>query len=94
MNLSAAEFDAIKRAAVQEIADRFFESVDVDELNTMELATCASFLGIPVDRAAKVLPYIEVGPRSRRVTIKDYKAYCQANTRNSAKRILPNSSAA
>lgn len=94
MNLSAAEFDAIKRAAVQEIADRFFEAVDVDQLNTMELATCASFLGIPVDRAAKVLPWIEVGPRSRRVLIRDYKAYCQANTRNADKRILPNTTAA
>jgi hypothetical protein len=78
MTLSPAEFESIKRAAVQEIADRFFQDVDIDQLNTMELSTCASFLGIPVDRAAKALPFVEVGPRSRRVTIADYKAYLAA----------------
>jgi hypothetical protein len=31
-----------------------------------------------VDRAAKVLPFVEVGPRSRRVIIADYKAYLAA----------------
>jgi hypothetical protein len=92
MNLSPAETEAVKRAAAAEIADRFFAGIDIDELNTMELSTCASFLGIPVDRAAKLLPYVEVGPRSRRVTLADYKAYLAENTRNqAAKRNLPKS---
>ncbi len=78
MTLSPAEFEDIKRAAVKEIAAQFFQDIDIDQLNTMELSTCASFLGIPVDRAAKVLPFVEVGPRSRRVTIADYKAFLAA----------------
>ena len=81
MNLSLAEMQDVKRAAAAEIADRFFESIDIDELNTMELSTCASFLGIPVDRAAKLLPYVEVGPRSRRVTLADYKAFLARHKR-------------
>lgn len=92
MTLSPSETEDVKRAAAAEIADRFFAGIDIDELNTMELSTCASFLGIPVDRAAKLLPYVEVGPRSRRVTLADYKAFLAENTRNAtAKRNLPKS---
>ena len=84
MNLSPAEIADVKSAAAAEIADRFFAGIDIDELNTMELSTCASFLGIPVDRAAKLLPYVEVGPRSRRVTIANYKAFLADHTSNPA----------
>jgi len=80
MTLSPSELEDVKTAAAREIADRFFSSVDIDELNTLEISTAASFLGIPVDRAARVLPVIEVGPRSRRVRISDFKAYQTANT--------------
>jgi len=81
MIFSPSELEDIKAKAAREIADRYFQSVDIDELNTIELATAASFLGIPVDRAGKLLPYVEVGPRSRRVRLADYKAFLTTNTR-------------
>lgn len=84
MTLSPSEVDEVKRAAAREIAAQFFQGIDIDELNTLELSTAASFLGIPVDRAARLLPVVEVGPRSRRVTVAAYKAFLAANTRTSA----------
>jgi len=80
MTLSPSELEDVKAAAAREIADRFFAGVDLDDLNTLEISTAASFLGIPVERAARVLPIIEVGPRSRRVRISDFKAYQAAHT--------------
>lgn len=80
MTFSPSELEDIKAKAAREIADRFFSSVDIDELNTIELSTAASFLGIPVDRAGKLLPFVEVGPRSRRVRLADYKAFLAAHT--------------
>ncbi len=47
----------------------------------IDLQTAASFLGLPLARAAKVLPVVEVGPRSRRVTVAAYKAFLAANTK-------------
>jgi len=85
MTLSPTELQDIKAAAAREIADRFFSSVDIDELNTIELSTAASFLGIPVDRAGKLLPVVQVGPRSRRVTIASYKAFLASNTLTKAR---------
>jgi hypothetical protein len=85
MTFSPSEMDDIKAQAAREIADRFFQSVDIDDLNTIEISTAASFLGIPVDRAAKLLPVVEVGPRSRRVTIKAYKAFLASNTLTKAR---------
>lgn len=85
MTLSPAELEDIKTRAARELADRILHSVDIDELNTLEISTAASFLGIPVDRAAKLLPVVEVGPRSRRVTIKAYKAFLSANTLTKAR---------
>jgi hypothetical protein len=84
MTLSPSELEDVKTAAAREIADRFFAGVDIDALNTIELSTAASFLGIPVDRAAKLLPFVEVGPRSRRVTLADYKAFLSRHKRTSA----------
>lgn len=76
----AAEAD-VRRQAAREIADRVLQGVNVDELQMIDLATAASFLGLPLARAAKVLPVVELGPRSRRVTVAAYKAYLAANTR-------------
>jgi hypothetical protein len=76
----AAEAEFIERAA-KEFAALKFARIDPDELDTLELSTAAHFLGIPIDRAAKVLPVVELGPRSRRVRIADYKAYVAKKTK-------------
>jgi len=76
----SAEAD-VRRLAAVEIADRVLRGVDLDSLQMIDLATAASFLGITLSRAAKVLPVVDLGPRTRRVTVAAYKAYLSANTR-------------
>ncbi len=71
--------------AAEMIADRVLEGVDLDDLQMLDLATAAAFAGITLERATKELPYSEFGPRTRRVTVKDYKAY-QAAHRKTPKR--------
>lgn len=79
MTLSPSERkEVVELAARQLAAEVRATQVDVDELNTLDLSVCAAFLGIPLERATKELPFIELGPRTRRVRIKDYKAYCSA----------------
>ena len=56
------------------------ENVNIDELNTLELSTAAQLLGLTVPNAASKLPVIEVGPRTRRVTVAAYKAFLEKNT--------------
>ena len=79
ITLTPAGYDLLIESAKQEIADRAMGGVDVDELQLMDLSTCANFLGIPLERAAKVLPYVELGPRTRRVAVADYKAYLEGH---------------
>jgi hypothetical protein len=75
ITLTPAGYEEVLRMAAAEIAARAMGDVNVDDLQMMDLSTCANFLGIPLERAAKVLPYVELGPRTRRVRIADFKAY-------------------
>ena len=84
MTLSPAEVEDFKRLAAAEIAAQVLGVVDLDSLNMLDLSTAASFLGIPLERAARVLPVVELGPRTRRVRIADFKAYQAAHTRQPA----------
>jgi hypothetical protein len=83
MTLSPSEVEDVKRLAASEIAAQVI-AVDLDALNMLDLSTAASFLGIPLERAARVLPVVELGPRTRRVRISDYKAYVAKHTRQPA----------
>jgi hypothetical protein len=85
MTLSPSEVEDVKRLAASEIAAQVI-AVDLDALNMLDLSTAASFLGIPLERAARVLPVVELGPRTRRVRISDYKAYVAKHTRQPAVR--------
>jgi DNA repair protein RadC len=62
------------------------EAIDLDELATLELSTAAQLLGLGVAQASRVLPVIEVGPRTRRVTVRAYKEFLQSRTKNPATR--------
>lgn len=84
MTLSPAEVEDVKRLAAAEIAAQVLGVVDLDSLNMLDLSTAASFLGIPLERAARVLPVVELGPRTRRVRIADFKAYQAKHTRQPA----------
>jgi hypothetical protein len=77
ITLTPAAYEEVLRMAANEIADRAMGGVDIDELQMMDLATCANFLSIPLERVAKVLPYVELGPRTRRVRFSDFKAYVE-----------------
>lgn len=67
--------------AARDIAATVLESINVEDLQLMDIATVASFTGMPVERAAKAMPIIELGQRSRRVRMSDYKAYLTKNTK-------------
>jgi len=84
MTLTPAEVEDVKRLAAVQIAAQVLGGVDIDTLNMLDLSTAASFLGIPLERAARVLPVVELGPRTRRVRIADFKAYQAAHTRQPA----------
>lgn len=77
VTLSPAGFDQLIEATKHELADRLMAGEDIDSLKTIDLQTVASFTGLPLERVTKLLPYIEFGPRSRRVTLADYKAYLE-----------------
>lgn len=79
ITLTPAAYEEVLRMAKDEIAERAMGDVNVDELQMMDLSTCANFLGIPLERAAKVLPFVQLGPRTRRVRISDFKAYQDAH---------------
>lgn len=76
MEISAKEFARLKFEAQRK---------DLDELDTLDIATVASFLSWPVSRVAKKLPVIELGPRSRRIRRRDYIALLEANTTEPSK---------
>ena len=75
IQLSPSELEDWKRQAAAEFARQQIELLDVDELNTLPIETVASFLGISVARVARLFTVHEVGPRSRRIKLKDYKDY-------------------
>ncbi len=84
ITLSPAELADVKRMAAKDIAAAALEGIDVEELQLMDIATVSAFTGLPVDRVAKAMPIVELGPRSRRVRICDYKAYLAKNTKQPA----------
>ena len=67
-------------AKLEEKLGKRGSSGDPDEIRTMSLQTAADHLGIPVERAARELEVIHLGPRIRRVTWKAYKTYCADRT--------------
>jgi hypothetical protein len=58
---------------------------ELDELDTLDIATVAAFLNWPVTRVAKKLPVVELGPRSRRIRRSDYLALLAKNTKQPAR---------
>ncbi len=79
ITLSPSEMDDVKRMAARDIAEAVLAGINVDELQLMDIATVSAFTGLPVERVAKSIPIIELGPRSRRVRISDYKAWLAQN---------------
>jgi hypothetical protein len=78
MNLSPSERKEVLELVARQITQELRDTVDFDELYTIELSTAAQLLGLSVTHAARVLPIIEVGPRTRRVSVADYKAFLNA----------------
>lgn len=80
--LTPAALEEVTRDVIAKQAELLGKPSDasLDDIRTMSLQTAADHLGIPVERAARELEVIILGPRSRRVTFKAYKAYCEART--------------
>lgn len=82
ITLSPSEMADVKRMAALDIAEAVLAGINVDELQLMDIATVSAFTGIRVEAVAKAMPIIELGPRSRRVRISDYKAWLAKNTKH------------
>lgn len=87
LQLSPAAMADWLAESAKEFARLQFEAQrkDIDALDTLDIATVASFLNWPVSRVAKKLPVIELGPRSRRIKRSDYTALLEANIKKPAK---------
>jgi hypothetical protein len=86
MTLSPTERREMLAILASQIGSDLREAIDLDELATLELSTAAQLLGLGVAQASRVLPVIEVGPRTRRVTVRAYKEFLQSRTKNPATR--------
>lgn len=86
MILSPTERREMLALLATQIGSDLREAIDLDELATLELSTAAQLLGLGVAQASRVLPVIEVGPRTRRVTVRAYKEFLQSRTRTPATR--------
>ncbi len=64
------------------LTEEILKRIDLDEIATLELATAGQLLGLGARHAATVLPVIEVGPRTRRVTVRAYKDFLEERKRN------------
>lgn len=82
MTLSPTERREVLDLAARQLTQELRETVELDQLATLELSTAAQLLGISPTQAAKLLPVVEVGPRTRRVTVAAYKAFLQSRTTN------------
>lgn len=80
MTLSPTERREAMELAARMLTEELRGAVNIDELNTLELSTAAQLLGLSPTHAARVLPVIEVGPRTRRITVAAYKAYLAKHT--------------
>lgn len=85
MTLSPTERKEVLELAAGKLTEQLREGVDLDELNTLELSTAAQLLGLSVKDAARKLPVLEIGPRTRRVTVADYKAFLASKKKTPAK---------
>lgn len=86
MILSPTERKEVLALVAGQITAALRETIDLDELATLELSTAAQLLGLGVAQASRVLPIVEVGPRTRRVTVKAYKAFLEARTLQPSKK--------
>ncbi|GAA5130772.1 hypothetical protein JIN84_05135 [Luteolibacter yonseiensis] len=84
IQLSPSELEDVKRIAARDIAGAVLAGINIEELQLMDIATVSAFTGLPVDRVARSMPIVELGPRSRRVRISDYKAYIAKHIKNPA----------
>ena len=84
MTLSPTERREMLAILASQIGSDLREAIDLDELATLELSTAAQLLGLGVAQASRVLPVIEVGPRTRRVTVRAYKEFLASRTRTPA----------
>lgn len=82
--LSPAELEDVKRRVAADIKATILGGIDVADLQLMDIATVSAFTGLPVDRVAKAMEVIELGPRSRRVRISVYQAYLARNAKQPA----------
>lgn len=81
MTLDPTERKQVLALIAANITAAFLAANDIDELITIELSTAAQLLGLSVTHAARVLTVQEIGPRTRRVTLKVYKDYLAKNTK-------------
>jgi len=78
MHLTVTERKQFQDNLARHVANDLQEAVNIDELCMIDLATAAQLLGLSPTHAARILPIVEVGPRTRRVTIADFKAFVEA----------------
>jgi hypothetical protein len=60
--------------------------MDLAELATVDISTAAQLLGLSTKQAGRILPVIELGPRTRRVRVADYQACLAERTKQPATR--------
>lgn len=80
MILTPQELEEAKRAAIVLIAAEIRELLDPEDLQTVELADVARYLGLTSKHAATLLPVIGVGPRTHRVSLKAFRAFKELQT--------------
>jgi hypothetical protein len=84
MTPSPSERRELLALAAAQLVTELRASVDLDEINTLDIATAAQLLGISSKQALRILPVVEVGPRTHRVTVRDLKAAIATRTRQPA----------
>lgn len=84
MNLSVTERKQVQEEIARQLAKSLRETINLDQLCMIDLATAAQLLGLSPTHAARVLPIVDVGPRTRRVTIADFKAFVEAHKQKPA----------
>lgn len=78
--LTPAKIDEAVEGVKAIVAAQILEALDPEELQTIELAEAARYLGLSAKQAAKILPVIEVGPRTHRVSLKAFQGFKEAKT--------------
>lgn len=86
MTLSPTERRELLHLAATQLVEQLRSETELDELNTLDVATAAQLLGISPKQAFRLLPVIQVGPRTHRVTVAAYKAFLAENAKSPATR--------